>query len=90
MSVTTESPERETERSSSAPGVPFKAFSMGIVTVRSISTGVRPDAEVSTVTCTVETSGEQQEAEEAEDGASVANGGEDQFGEHGVTGKARS
>src|SRR6185436_14155301 len=50
-------PARETLRSSAEPGTPFRAFSMGVVTVRSISRGVSPEAVVRTDTWIVETSG---------------------------------
>ena len=57
MTVTAESPERETLRSSTSPGDPFSAASIGDVTVRSTSIGSSPGASVRTETWTVETSG---------------------------------
>ncbi|MFT3771862.1 MAG: hypothetical protein QM820_41165 [Minicystis sp.] len=55
--VTAERPPREVLRSSTPPGMPLSANSTGVVTVRSISVGVSPDAVVSTDTWMVETSG---------------------------------
>ena len=42
ITVTADSPERDTERSSTSLGTPFSAASIGNVTVRSTSTGDKP------------------------------------------------
>src|SRR4051794_14213517 len=57
IAVTAESPERETDRSSTRFGMPLSAISIGNVTDRSTSTGESPGASVRAETCTVETSG---------------------------------
>ncbi len=49
--------ERETERSSTVPGTPLRAFSSGKVTERSTSRALSPGASVSTETWIDEMSG---------------------------------
>jgi len=55
--VTELSPARVTERSSDSLGSPLRPISTGNVTKRSISSALRPGESVSTLTCTLVTSG---------------------------------
>jgi hypothetical protein len=57
MIVIAEMSARDTERSSTIPGTPLSAFSIGKVTLRSTSSADRPGASVSTDTWIPEMSG---------------------------------